>query len=45
VSRVVIDGRALSIPVRALGARLALVERPSGKLVASSPGEPIARGH
>lgn len=40
--RVIVDGRAFGVPVRAYGARLVLVERPSGKIVATTPGDPIA---
>jgi hypothetical protein len=36
-----VAGRRVEIPVAGLGARLALFERGSGRLVASTPGEPI----
>jgi hypothetical protein len=38
-----VEGRGVAIPVAALGARLALFERASGRLLASTSGEPIAR--
>jgi hypothetical protein len=40
--RVVVDGRALEIPVLAGRARLALVESGTGRLVAATPGPEIA---
>jgi hypothetical protein len=39
--RVVVDGRAFLVPVRPFGARLAIVERPTGKIVTATRGEPI----
>jgi hypothetical protein len=39
--RIVVDGRAFDVPLPALRSRLVLVERPSGRIVASTPGEPI----
>jgi hypothetical protein len=36
-----VEGRTVSIPVPAQGARLALFERGSAKLVALTPGEPL----
>lgn len=41
VRRVVVDGRAFTVPVRAFGARLALVSR-RGNVLASTAGDPIA---
>jgi hypothetical protein len=40
--RLRVEGRAVEVPVAALGARLALFERGSGKLIAQSPGEPLS---
>jgi hypothetical protein len=37
-----LEGRTVAIPVAALGARLALFERGSGRLIALSPGKPLA---
>ncbi len=39
--RVVIDGKARSIPVAAGRARLVLFERATGKVLATTPGDPI----
>ena len=39
--RLRVEGRTLEVPVAALGARLALFERGSGKLIALSPGEAL----
>lgn len=39
--RVVVDGKALDVPVRALGARLALVERRTGRVIAATSGDAI----
>jgi hypothetical protein len=41
VRRVSADGKAFDIPVAALGARLTLVERGTGRIVASTPGEAV----
>jgi hypothetical protein len=41
VRRVRIGGAALHVPVAALGARLVVVERATGKIVASTPGDAI----
>ena len=45
VRRVTADGKAFDVPVAALGARLVLVERGSGRLVASTPGDPVTPAH
>jgi len=37
-----VDGHTLQVPVAALGARLALVDRASAKVLVSTPGEAIA---
>jgi len=37
-----VEGRRVVIPVAAMGARLALFERRSGRLVATTPGEPLS---
>lgn len=42
VRRVNADGKAFDVPVAALGARLVLVERGTGRIVATTPGEPVA---
>jgi hypothetical protein len=42
VRRVSADGRAFDVPIAALGSRLVLVERGTGRVVASTPGDPIA---
>jgi hypothetical protein len=42
--RVNIDGAVFVLPVRAYGARMAVVDRNRGQLVVASPGEPIVRG-
>ncbi|MDB4936977.1 MAG: glycoside hydrolase, partial [Labilithrix sp.] len=42
VRRVRAAGAAFDIPVAALGARLVLVERGTGRVLASTPGDPIA---
>jgi hypothetical protein len=42
--RVTIEGRAVDIPVLAGRARLVLVERGTGKVLASTPGAPVAAG-
>jgi hypothetical protein len=39
--RLTLEGRPVEIPVDALGARLALFERGSGRLLAATPGAPI----
>jgi hypothetical protein len=41
--RVAVDGLALDIPVRAFGARLALIEAGSGRVLCSTPGAAIDR--
>jgi hypothetical protein len=41
VRRVNADGRWFDVPVSALGARLVLVERGSGRIAATTPGEPV----
>jgi hypothetical protein len=44
VRRVLADGKAIDVPVAALGARLVLVDRSpasAGRIVASTPGDPI----
>ncbi len=38
------DGRAFDVPVAALGARMLVVERGSGRVVASTPGDPVTPG-
>jgi len=42
--RLGVDGVDYVIPVRAYGARLALLDRGAGRLVASTPGDAIERG-
>ena len=42
--RVVVDERAFEVPVRAYGARLALIERETGRIRAATPGGAITRG-
>ena len=39
--RVVVEGRSFAVPVRALGARLVIVERATGKILAATKGEAI----
>jgi hypothetical protein len=41
--RVFVDGAAFDVPVRAHGARMAVVSRETGQLVAATPGAPIGR--
>jgi hypothetical protein len=41
VREVNVLGKTLHVPVRALGIRLVLVDRASGRIVASTPGDPI----
>jgi hypothetical protein len=41
--RLVVDGKPVEIPVEAFRSRLALFERGTGKLLASTPGPPIGR--
>lgn len=41
VRKVKADGRTFEIPVAALGARMVLVERGTGKIVAATPGDAI----
>jgi hypothetical protein len=36
-----VDGVRLQVPVEAHGARMALVERPGGRVIRATPGEPI----
>ena len=45
VRRVSADGRAFDIPIAPLGSRLVLVERGSGRIVASTPGDPVTLSH
>ena len=45
VRRVNAGRSALDIPVAALGARLVLVERATGRIVAATPGDPIVAAH
>lgn len=40
VRRINADGRVFDVPVAALGARLVLVERGTGRVVVSTPGDP-----
>ncbi len=40
--RLTVEGRTVVVPVGALGARLALFERGSGRLIALTPGEPLS---
>lgn len=42
--RVLIDDLVLHVPVRAFGARLALIEPGTGRVLAATPGDPITRG-
>jgi hypothetical protein len=39
--RVTLEGRSVEIPLPALGARLLLFERGTGKLLAATPGAPL----
>lgn len=39
--RVNADGRAFDVPVAALGARLVLIERGTGRIVVATPGDPV----
>jgi hypothetical protein len=41
VRRVTVNGHAFDVPVRAFGARLALIERRTGQVLASTGGEPL----
>lgn len=41
VRRVDADSRAFDVPVAALGARLVLVERGTGRVLAATPGDPV----
>ncbi len=41
--RIIVDGRAYAVPVRAYGARLALVDRATGDVVVTTPGEAVTR--
>ena len=45
VRRVILGRAGIDVPVGPLGARLAIVERATGRVVASTPGEPIAPAH
>ena len=38
-----LEGRTVAIPVPALGARLAVFERGSARLIAVTPGEPLPK--
>ncbi|MBX3191605.1 MAG: cellulase family glycosylhydrolase [Labilithrix sp.] len=40
--RVIAEGRSFDVPVSALGARLVLVDRATGRVAASTPGDPVA---
>ena len=40
--KLTVEGRSVVVPVGALGARLALFERGSGRLIALTPGEPLS---
>jgi hypothetical protein len=42
VRRVSTNGKVFDVPIAPLGARLVLVDRGSGRVIASTPGEPIA---
>jgi hypothetical protein len=42
--RVLIDELVLHVPVRAFGGRLALIEAGTGRVIAATPGAPVARG-
>lgn len=41
VRLVTVDGLAIEVPTRAYGARMALLERPTGQLLAATPGKPL----
>jgi hypothetical protein len=41
VRRVDADGRSLDVPVAALGARLVVVERGTGRVLVATPGDPV----
>lgn len=41
VRRVHVDGAVFDVPVRAYRARLALIERRSGKILVATPGQPV----
>jgi hypothetical protein len=41
--RLVVEGRPFEVPVEAFRSRLALFERATGKVLAATPGEPVAR--
>jgi hypothetical protein len=43
VRRVTVDGASFNVPVKAYRARLALVERRTGRVLAATPGEALAR--
>jgi hypothetical protein len=42
--RVGVEGRTYDVPVRAFRARLVLVERATGRILATTPGEPVTGG-
>jgi hypothetical protein len=44
VRRVAVDGLPLEVPVKAYGARLALIGRGDGDVLAATPGAPLRRG-
>jgi hypothetical protein len=41
VRRVSVDGVSVDIPVRAFGARLAVIARRGARLVTATPGDPV----
>jgi hypothetical protein len=41
--RIVVDARTYAVPVRAYGARLVLVDRATGDVVVTTPGDPVTR--
>jgi hypothetical protein len=43
VRRVCVDGVSIDVPVRAFGARMGLVDRRKGELLAATPGAAIRR--
>ena len=43
VRTITVDGVTLRVPVHASGARLALLERPDGRVVCATPGSAIRR--
>jgi hypothetical protein len=42
--RVIVDDLVLSVPVRAFGGRMALIEPGTGRVLAATPGDAIGRG-